>query len=71
MSLANFTCRLINSIFFKSSRDQISSCMQKYELRHTHEVYSIDTATDFWNIWNREQEEDMRCVHDYVIETLS
>ena len=43
---------------------------KKCELRHTHEAYSIDTAKDFWEKWNREHGEDMKCVHDYVIETL-
>ena len=44
---------------------------KKCELRHTHEAYSIDTATDFWNNWNREHGEDMKCVHDYEFEEIS
>ena len=39
-------------------------------MNHVHEAFSLDSAKDFWEKWNREHGEDMTCVHDYVIEAL-
>ena len=39
-------------------------------LRHTHETDSMDTVGEFWKNWNRGHGDAMKCVHDYVIETL-
>ena len=44
-------------------------CM-KCELNHAHEEFSIDSAHDFWKNWNHDHGEDMKCVHDYIIEEI-
>jgi hypothetical protein len=30
----------------------------------------MDAARDFWEKWNREHGEDMKCVHEYKFEEL-
>lgn len=40
----------------------------KCDLNYTHEAFSMDSAKDFWEKWNREHEKEMKCVHEYRFE---
>jgi hypothetical protein len=40
------------------------------DLDQTHETDSIDGVENFWKNWKREHGADLKCVHDYIVETL-
>ena len=43
---------------------------KKCDIDHTHHVDKIEGVLEFWKNWNRQYGENMKCLHDYVIETL-
>jgi hypothetical protein len=43
---------------------------KKCDIDHTHHAESIEGIRDFWVNWNRQYGENMKCLHDYNIETL-
>ena len=43
---------------------------KKCDIDHTHHTDEIEGVLEFWVNWNRQYGENMKCLHDYVIETL-
>ena len=42
----------------------------KCDLSYVHEAFSLDSAKDFWEKWNRGHGDVMKCVHEYVFEEI-
>ena len=43
---------------------------KKCDIDHTHNTDDIEVVLDFWKNWNRQHDDNMKCLHDYVIETF-
>ena len=43
---------------------------KKCDIDHTHEIDRIEDVLDFWKNWNKQYGENMKCIHDYLIDIL-
>ena len=71
MLVANFTYRFINSLFSNRFMVTYRLTCKNCDMDHTHEVEQIEGVSEFWKNWNKAHGENMKCIHDYVIETLN
>ncbi len=62
--------KFIKSNFLIDSMAKYRLTCKKCDMNHVHKTNHIDTIEEFWKNWNNVHGEDMKCVHDYLIEVL-
>ena len=65
-----FYTQVHKDIFLIRSMSKYRLTCKNCEMDHVHETDSIDTIGEFWKNWNSVHGEDMKCIHNYIINVL-